>query len=219
MDPDPFSDHGSYLLSQMGEVGVHGPVERFHRVGKEVEDFRAGDDLPLSSCQENKDVKLPSSKRDLVAVDLGSASGDIDRELVKTDGHSGCGRLSEQSTHSGGELVETEGFSDVVVGSEGQGVDSRFLIGSGGDHEDGSFGGRLFERPAEFVARSVGELDVDQDDVKSSIYGGLEALLQCLDGGDGEPPVRKAHGEGPGNHGVVFDEQDLFVHVRAPRQG
>ena len=122
VDPEPFTGHGSYLLSQMGEMGVNGPVEGLQGVGKEIEDFRPGDDLPLPSCQEGKNVELPPAEKDLFAVDLGSASGDIDREFAKADWIGCRGLLPEQSAHSGGEFVEAEGFPDMVVGPEGERV-------------------------------------------------------------------------------------------------
>lgn len=112
--------------------------------------------------------------------------------------------------HAGRQLVEAEGFADMVVGPEGKGSYGRGLVGAGGDHEDRQKSVPLPKNPAEIEAFSVRKPENDKDEVEGAVRHRLPGLGDGVGQDDRKAPVGKGEREGLTDQWIVFDKKDLL---------
>ena len=106
-----------------------------------------------------------------------------------------------------GHLARAEGLDDVVVGAELEADDAVGLLAAGGEHDDRDLGA-LAERAGDVVARPVGELHVEEDEVGHLARGLLDRVGDRSGHTRVEPLAVECLREGFGDRGLVLDHED-----------
>ena len=120
----------------------------------------------------------------------------------------GGGMAAEEGLRAGDEFADAEGLGDVIVGAEIEAADDVFLLALCGEHEDGH--GEFFraDGAADFKAVEAREHDIEDDEVRGAVEGGIEALLAVAGGADLVAEGGEVVLEGAEDGGVVFDDED-----------
>src|SRR5207244_13538261 len=95
---------------------------------------------------------------------------------------------AERGANAGAKLGDGERLRHVVDGAEVEAVHLRRDVARAGEEDDRDVASELvfLQAPAEIEAGVVGELDVEQDDVREMVLRGLEAFVERLRGEEGD---------------------------------
>lgn len=108
---------------------------------------------------------------------------------------------------AGDELLEGEGFGEVVVGSDGEALDAGGHIGGGGDHEDAGAVAGFDDGPAHLVAVYDGQIAVQEEHVVVVHGKAFQSGIPVVHDVDGERLLTQPLGDGVGQHPLVLGDQ------------
>ena len=115
-----------------------------------------------------------------------------------------------------GDFIDARGFVDVAGGARVQTFQEACVVRSGaGDHQHRDAGSGGFDLGDQFVAGTVGEGEVEHDQIEAAAEM-LFCVEQSCGVGDFETFAREKILEIFGDGGFVFDEEDALFHLGCP---
>jgi len=217
------------LLAQLGDVLVEGAggaevVDPPDQIEEAVaaEDFAGAgeegfEELHLPGGEAEAD--FPASPLIALAVDFGGADMENFRELRHGIGVDRRG-AAQDGRYPGPQLVEAEGFGDVVVGAEFEAEDLVDFLPLGGEHDDRHAAVGLADGAADLEAVFLRHHNVEEEEVGALGEEDLEGFGTVGGGKNAVPFGLEGVDQSQAQVGVVFgDENGDRLHGSAPGAG
>jgi hypothetical protein len=198
------------LVPEVGYVDIHHVGARIKGIVPHCrENLLAAQDLSLVAHKVLKQRKLPAGELDRLLPPPHPVRAQIQLEVPKLyPGSLGLVGAAHQSAHPGKQLLEVEGFGEVVVGATVEGAYLITHLVAGCEHENGEVGTPRPDAPQDLLAVHAWQHYVEQDEVNRLVLGHQHSGVAVICGESlvavsSEPALEEAH-----DGGVVFDDQD-----------
>ena len=140
---------------------------------------------------------------------------EVDAEVAGEDDRLGVALgAADHGVDAGDQLVLVEGLGHVVVGAEAEALDLVLDAGEAGEDEDRRVDLGDAERLQHFIARHVGQVQVEQDDVVVIELAEIDAFFAEIGRVDVETFRLEHQLDALGRRGIVLDQQ--YPHLESP---
>ncbi len=204
------------LLAQLADEHVDDLELRLvHAAIEMVEEHLLGQRRALAKAEELQHLVLLAGQVHAGAADLDRLLVEVDDQVAGRDDRLGVTlRAAHDRVDARDEFVLVEGLGQVVVGAEAEAPDLVLDAGEAGEDQDRRLDLRDAQAAQHLVARHVGQVQVQQDDVVVVELAEIDAFLAEIGRVDVEVLGLEHQLDALRCSAVVFDEQ--YAHFRSP---
>src|SRR5262245_8362400 len=203
------------LAAEPGDIEVHDVGERGFAVAPNLsEDAGAREHAARRAHQQLEDGELLGGELDLLAAALDLEQIAIQHKIGNLQDirpRSEIARSADQRLNAGEQLIEIEGFGEIIVGADAQAFDLVLERVHGGQHQNGRVIALQAQALTDVIAVHVGQHQIQHDHVELSGLGEIDPLGSG--GGDGDAVIFGAEPaiDEVGDPRLVFDQQDVHA--------
>ncbi|GJE34646.1 hypothetical protein LDDCCGHA_4858 [Methylobacterium oxalidis] len=207
------------LLAQLADEDVDDlQLGLVHAAVEVVEEHLLRQGRALPEREEFQHLVLLAGEVHPRAGDLDGLLVEVDDEVARRDHRLGVAlRAAHDGVDAGDELVLVEGLGQVVVGAEAETLHLVLDARHAGENQDRGLHLRDAKGAEHLVARHVGQVQVEEDDVVVVELAEIDALLTEV-GGVGVEVLGLEHQLDAGrDRGIIFDKQHAHHGTSARR--
>ena len=171
--------------------------------------------VPLRKREQLQHLIFLAGEMHALAAHFNRLGIKVDQQFTGEDNRLGMALgAAHHRVDAGNELILVERLGHVVISAEAQALDLVFNAGEAGEDENGCSDLRHAERFQNFIARHVGQIEVEEDNVVVIELAKVHAFFAEIGGVNIEAFGLQHQLDTLGRCGVVLDQQ--YSHLESP---